>query len=223
MAPMPDGLRQSLPNALTLSRLVIAAAFFATMSLTLRMGPHVDRALWGNTAVALFMIAAATDILDGYLARRWQVVSVFGRIMDPFVDKVLVLGAFVFLASPRFAEVDPTNDDRFTMATGVASWMVVTILARELLVTSIRGVIEGMGISFAAESIGKWKMMLQCLTIPVALGVAVNEGLLAQRWACMTRDLLVWSTVVVTAWSCVPYLLRASVLLRAAPIGKPPP
>lgn len=211
---MPDGLRRSLPNALTLGRLVVAAAFFATMSLTLRMGPHTDRAMWGNTAIALFMIAAATDVLDGYLARRWQVVSVFGRIMDPFVDKVLVLGAFVFLASPRFALVDPTNDDRFIMTTGVASWMVVTILARELLVTSIRGVIEGMGISFAAESIGKWKMLLQCLAIPVCLGVAVNESLLKERWACMLRDGLVWTTVLVTALSCLPYLLRASVLLR---------
>lgn len=217
MLPMPDGLRRYLPNALTIARLVVAAAFFATISLTLRMGPHSGRALWGNIAIALFIVAAATDFLDGYLARRWQVVSVFGRIMDPFVDKVLVLGAFIYLASPRFAILAPTDDARFTMATGVATWMVVAILARELLVTSIRGVVEGMGISFAAESIGKWKMVLQCIAVPVSLCVAVNEWLLEQRWACLFRDILVWATVLVTMYSCVPYLVKASTLLRRAP------
>jgi CDP-diacylglycerol---glycerol-3-phosphate 3-phosphatidyltransferase len=226
---MPDGLRRTLPNALTLLRLLVAAAFFATISMTLRMGPHPDRALWGNTAIALFIIAASTDFLDGYLARRWKVVSVFGRIMDPFVDKVLVLGAFVFLASPRFADVDPSNVDRFTMATGVGSWMVVVILARELLVTSIRGVIEGMGIAFGAEAIGKWKMVLQCVAIPVALVVAVNEALLAEAWARSIRDVIVWATVIVTVISCIPYLVRASSLLgsslhvpRQPPPERPP-
>lgn len=217
---MPDGLRRTLPNALTLLRLIVAAAFFATMSLTLRMGPHVDRALWGNIALALFGIAASTDFLDGYLARRWQVVSVFGRIMDPFVDKVLVLGAFVFLASPRFAVADPSNADRFTMATGVASWMVVVVLARELFVTSVRGVIEGMGISFAAERIGKWKMVLQCIAIPVALLVAVNDWLLAEAWIRAVRDVVVWTTIAVTAYSCLPYALRAGAILSASPEKK---
>ena len=212
---MPDGLRRTLPNALTLARLLVAAAFFATMSLTLRLGPHADRALWGNTAIALFIVAASTDYLDGYLARRWQVVSVFGRIMDPFVDKVLVLGAFVFLASPRFAEADPNIADRFTMATGVSSWMVVVILARELLVTSIRGVIEGMGIAFGAEQIGKWKMALQCVAIPVAIAVAVNERLLAEPSVRLGRDVIVWATILVTVVSCLPYLARAGAILRA--------
>lgn len=211
---MADGLRRTLPNALTLLRLLVAAAFFTTMSLTLRMGPHADRALWGNTAIALFIIAASTDFLDGYLARRWHVVSVFGRIMDPFVDKVLVLGAFVFLASPRFAEADPTNADRFVMTTGVASWMVVVVLARELFVTSVRGVIEGMGISFAAEAIGKWKMVLQCIAIPVALVVAVNGELLELAWARHFRDVVVWATVAVTVWSCIPYVVRATAILK---------
>jgi CDP-diacylglycerol--glycerol-3-phosphate 3-phosphatidyltransferase len=215
---MPDGLRRTLPNALTLLRLLVAAAFFATISLTLRMGPHPDRALWGNTAIALFIVAASTDFLDGYLARRWQVVSVFGRIMDPFVDKVLVLGAFIFLASPRFAVADPSAVG-FTMATGVQTWMVVVVLARELLVTSIRGVIEGMGVAFGAERIGKWKMVLQCVAVPVALVVAVNDRLLAEQWARVFRDVVVWATVLVTVLSCLPYLLRAGAILRVPPQG----
>ncbi|MDZ4754207.1 MAG: CDP-alcohol phosphatidyltransferase family protein [Phycisphaerae bacterium] len=211
---MSDAVRRSLPNALTLLRLFVAAAFFTTLTLTIRMGPHDDRPFWGNTAVALFVVAAATDFLDGYLARRWQAVSVFGRIMDPFVDKVLILGAFIFLASPRFAIPVELEPDRFRMSTGVATWMVVVILARELLVTSIRGVIEAKGISFGAEAVGKWKMVLQCIAVPVALFVAVNEWLLNQPWARMTRDGIVWVTVIVTVWSAWAYIVKARVLLR---------
>ncbi|MFO0828458.1 MAG: CDP-diacylglycerol--glycerol-3-phosphate 3-phosphatidyltransferase [Phycisphaerales bacterium] len=214
---MASAIRRTLPNSLTLARLVIAAAFFATLSLTLRMGPHVDRALWGNLAIGLFVVAASTDFLDGYLARRWQVVSDFGRIMDPFVDKVLVLGAFVFLASPRFAVPEQASYERFTMTTGVQSWMVVVILGRELLVTSIRGVLEARGVAFGADMAGKAKMALQCVTIPACLLVAVNQGLLeSDAWRAF-RATLVWATVVVTVWSCVPYLVRARVLLRSAP------
>lgn len=218
---MPSALRRSVPNLLTIARLVIAAAFFATMSLTLRMGPHDDRSVWGNVATLLFIVAAATDFLDGYLARRWEVVSMFGRIMDPFVDKVLVLGAFVFLASPRFAVPVPEAEgfDRFTMTTGVQSWMVVVILARELLVTSIRGVIESRGIPFGADWTGKAKMVLQCIAIPACLVVAVNQELLDQRGFRIARDVVVWVTVGITAWSCIPYLLRANVLLAEGDKG----
>ncbi len=215
MPAMSSALRRGLPNALTVARLVVAAAFFATISLTLRMGQHPDRAFWGNIATALFIVAAATDFLDGYLARRWQVVSDFGRIMDPFVDKVLVLGAFVFLASPRFAiPVDESvGYERFEMTTNVQSWMVVVILARELLVTSIRGVIEGRGVSFGADWAGKLKMVLQCVAVPMCLITGVNQALAANHAWMLACKVVVWTTVVVTIWSCVPYLLRAKVLL----------
>ena len=140
---MADPGRRNLPNLLTILRLVIAMAFFATMSVSVLRGVGLEasRQLWGNIAVGLFLIAAATDALDGYLARRWSVVSDFGRIMDPFCDKVLVLGTFAYLASPRFAEIDASGQV-IGMTTGVWAWMVVLIISRELLVTSIRGVVE---------------------------------------------------------------------------------
>src|SRR5262249_18479984 len=138
----------------------------------------------------------------------------------PFVDKVLVLGAFVFLASPRFAiqETELLSYERFSMTTGVRSWMVVVILARELLVTSIRGVVESRGHAFGADWSGKAKMVLQCVPVRRCLFAAVNEDLLASPGWRLTRDIVVWATVIVTIVSCVPYVLRARILLREAPL-----
>src|SRR5262249_32747471 len=98
--------RVHLPNLLTCARVVFACAFFVALSLwtyedsPARYGIGVDWTLLA--AMLVFVLAAVTDALDGYLARRWDAVSVFGRIMDPFADKLLVIGAFVFLASPAF-------------------------------------------------------------------------------------------------------------------------
>ncbi|MCA9295700.1 MAG: CDP-alcohol phosphatidyltransferase family protein, partial [Phycisphaerales bacterium] len=99
LAIMIGHSRRHIPNAITVARLVHAAGFFATLNVYRYPDRH---AAWAVAAVVLFILAAATDALDGYLARRWDVTSTFGRIMDPFVDKVLIIGAFVYLAGPRF-------------------------------------------------------------------------------------------------------------------------
>ena len=217
---MVDSMRRNLPNALTMLRLVIAAAFFATMSVSVVRGDgfEASRQLWGNIAVALFIIGAVTDALDGYLARKWGVVSDFGRVMDPFCDKVLILGTFAYLASPRFAVIDATGQV-IGMETQVWAWMVVVIISRELLVTSIRAVVESRGIPFGADWWGKSKMILQAITAPYALFVAVNPWFYDSIWFGGLQTGLVWATVVVTAISVVPYLVRGQRLL-AIPQGE---
>lgn len=218
---MVDSMRRNLPNALTLLRLLIAAAFFATMSVSVVRGAgfEASRQLWGNIAVALFIVGALTDALDGYLARRWGVVSDFGRIMDPFCDKVLILGTFAYLASPRFAVIDVTGQV-VGMETRVWAWMVVVIISRELLVTSIRAVVESRGIPFGADWWGKSKMILQAITAPYSLFVAVNPWFSNSTFFGGLQAVLVWATVVVTAISVIPYLVRGRRLLEAAPAGK---
>ena len=207
---MADPLRRSLPNGLTMMRLVLAAAFFGTLN-AYRYPDH--HTLWANIAVGLFILAAVTDALDGYLARKWKVESTFGRIMDPFCDKVLVLGAFIYMAGPRFVVPEWVQEDKFfTMATGVYPWMVAVILARELLVTGFRGEAESMGVSFAANWWGKWKMILQSTAIPVVvfLTVTFKTGAsdrlsVTALWACYV---VVYATVIVTILSALPYLGR---------------
>jgi CDP-diacylglycerol--glycerol-3-phosphate 3-phosphatidyltransferase len=204
---MASAFRRNLPNTLTILRLVLAAAFFGSLNAYQYPDQHVA---WANLAVFLFILAAITDALDGYLARRWEVISQFGRLMDPFCDKVLVLGAFIYLAGPRF--VIPGGID---MATGIYPWMVVVILARELLVTGIRGVIESMGIEFGAKWSGKWKMILQSIVIPIVLVLTVNFQTGETPWAMWTCHVLVYLTLAVTAYSGWPYVLALRDVIRA--------
>ncbi len=221
---MPDSVRRSVPNGLTVLRLLLAALFFA--SLNVYRYPDADR-LWAFVAVGIFILAAVTDALDGYLARKWEAVSVFGRIMDPFCDKVLVLGAFIYLAGPRFVVAEWVQADAFfTMATGIYPWMVVVMLARELLVTGFRGEAEAMGADFASTWSGKWKMIIQSVAVPVVITLVVvfrtgDETTLskAARWLCYG---VVYLTVGVTIVSALPYVGRLRQVMAGHTGGRAP-
>ena len=206
----PPGLRGKLPNVLTAARLVFATVFFVALAMFEATDTGSTR--WTlPLAMVLFIVAAITDFFDGYLARKWNAVSVFGRVMDPFADKILVLGAFVMLAGPNFR-----FDADGTMLSGVAPWMVVAIIARELLITSLRGLCESRGINFSATQAGKLKMIAQSVSVPLILllawlatGRAGDAGALvgANFWIALATTLL-------TALSAVPYLTRGFAALR---------
>lgn len=149
------GLRASvfnLPNQLTWMRLALAIVMFALLS----VGPSLDqRQVVYYTAMALFLIAAATDWLDGYLARKYGLITTLGRILDPFADKVIVCGTFVFLAA--------------IPGSAVTAWMAVVVLGREILVTALRSFLEQRGADFSATFSGKLKMVLQCVAVTASL------------------------------------------------------
>ena len=196
--------RASIPNRLTLARLAITVAVIAVLALY----DHPTGPAWAlPLAAILFVAAALTDTLDGYLARRWNVVSRFGRIMDPFADKALVLGSFIMLAGPGFTAADGR------LITGLAPWMVVLILARELLVTSLRGVMESIGVDFSATWTGKGKMILQSVVVPLVLTLiwlGPRDELLDPAPAVrITIESAVWLTVIVTVLSGIPYVKTA--------------
>jgi CDP-diacylglycerol--glycerol-3-phosphate 3-phosphatidyltransferase len=212
---------RQVPNALTASRLVLAGVFFAMLAYYQNEGGrgHGD-VLWLNSALIIYLVALVTDFLDGYLARRWKVEGVFGRVVDPFVDKVLVLGSFIFFAGKNFTVpwISPEGfRQSVTTITGVVPWMVVVILARELLVTSLRGSMEEMGEAFGAQLSGKLKMGFQSVTILVIL-IFVNyrdrldDGLL--RDATLLRDICVWGTLAITVASGIMYVQKAVALFH---------
>jgi CDP-diacylglycerol--glycerol-3-phosphate 3-phosphatidyltransferase len=219
---------RQVPNALTALRLVLAGVFFVLLSFYQYEG-RGDPVLL-SSAFTVYVVALVTDWLDGYLARKWDAGSAFGRVVDPFADKILVLGAFIFFAGKNFiipidAEhaVEPTSRWVVKTITGVAPWMVVLLLARELLVTSLRGMSEAGGQSFGAVWAGKFKMGFQSGTVLAILTYVAfykwlgDHGYL--RYAEVVRDIAIWGTVAITLYSGLAYVRKAVALHVAGTRG----
>ena len=205
-----------VPNIITAARLLLAVVFFALLSYYQHEGrgdPLVvssSRVSLLNVAFIIYLIALFSDFLDGYLARRWKVEGAFGRVVDPFVDKVLVLGSFIFFAGKNFV-IQEEHANVVKTITGVVPWMVVLILSRELLVTSLRGISESAGANFAAAFSGKLKMVFQSVTI---LAILLYVNYFESRhddietYARWIRDVCIWLTIAITLLSGVSYVRR---------------
>jgi len=204
-----------LPNAITSVRLLFAASTLVLLDILSRT-PLVDRGALGWWVCGIFVTAALSDVLDGWLARRWNVVTAYGRVMDPFVDKVLILGTFIFLAAPGLAA--GSTDSRI-VGSGVAAWMVVVMVARELLVTSVRGFLEGMGKPFPADRFGKAKMFMQSVAGPWCVFAASETWIMNYDFCRVGHQVVLWMAVVLTALSGIPALWRAGSLLRGPDNG----
>jgi len=193
-------MRMNLPNQITVGRLFIAIIFLVLLC---RFDiSHRQQQLWMlDVAFILFVIAAGTDWLDGYLARRQNQVTAFGRILDPFVDKILVLGAFVLLLGKGF------RIEGGESVTGLSAWMIAVIVARELLVSGLRGHSESQGKAYAANHWGKIKMLLQSICVGwilASVGRLHDVG-----WVIEVRPWLIWGVVLFTAASVVAYLFAS--------------
>ncbi|MEE9514963.1 MAG: CDP-diacylglycerol--glycerol-3-phosphate 3-phosphatidyltransferase [Candidatus Brocadiales bacterium] len=182
-----------LPNQLTVLRLVMGIVFFFILALGLY-----------DLALAVFVIATITDFLDGYLARKRGLISNFGRIADPLVDKIIICGGFIVLVA---------NDQPV-----IGVWVAVVIVLRELLIGILRGYVEFFrGIRFPGSTAGKWKMAGQCVALcSVMLYASHFTGV---WWARMWVDLTVWFAVSITIYSGLLYLYGAGSLLRKRATG----
>jgi len=196
----------NLPNQITLARLVLAIVFFVLLSQYSQRDP---KAWMLDLATVLFVVAAATDYVDGYLARKWKMVTALGRVLDPLVDKLLVCGAFILFVGPEFVDAQGRN------VTEVQGWMVVVIVGRELLVTGLRGFNESIGRAFGASLHGKVKMWIQSIAAPaILLLVAHGEQWFTGATASAIKVTIVWVTVLVTALSLFQYLARSRHILE---------
>jgi CDP-diacylglycerol--glycerol-3-phosphate 3-phosphatidyltransferase len=204
-------LRQ-LPNLLTVAR-IPAVALIAYW--TYLAGP------WASAALALFILAAVTDLLDGWVARKVGAVSDFGRLMDALVDKIFILGLLVALLAidclpvrgvvgggPLQLHVAASVDARLLAALGV-----FLILTREFLITGLRLVAAAKGQVLEAEGWGKIKTFLQILAIGHLIGLRAYEthwNLSAEwhrHWQVAITALF-WASVILTVWSGTVYLIR---------------
>ena len=196
----------NLPNRITVARLGLAVVFFVLLS---QYSQRSSQPWMLDAAVVLFIVAAATDIVDGYIARTRGLVTPLGRVLDPLVDKVLVCGAFILFVGPGFVDANGHN------VTEVSGWMVVVIVGRELLVTGLRGFNESVGKPLGASIHGKLKMWMQSIAAPAVLFVIAHEdGWFSASSATGLKKALVWATVAVTALSAVHYLLHSRHILE---------
>jgi CDP-diacylglycerol--glycerol-3-phosphate 3-phosphatidyltransferase len=184
-------MTMNLPNQITITRLVVSLIVFVLIPLR--------QFLW---ALFFFLAAAATDWLDGYLARKHGLVTQLGRILDPFADKILISGAFIFLAA------EPDSQ--------IAAWMAVVVVGRELLVTALRSFLEQQGADFSAKMAGKLKMVFQCAAVTLSLYIlsrSTDERSASTQLIWITA-LVVWLAVISTIYSGIGYILSAARLLK---------
>lgn len=186
----------NVPNKLSVARLLISILVF----IFLPLGMY-------TAAMVGFIIAAVTDWVDGWWARKYDQVTQLGRMLDPFCDKFLICGTFILLA------VEMRD---YPWYASVAGWMAVTIVARELLVTALRSFIENAGGDFSAKMAGKLKMWFQCIAaVACLLALAEvgrtpgesNDGVPA--WLNWTIIVSVWVAVGSTLYSGYQYVVVA--------------
>lgn len=180
----------NLPNQLTWLRLALTVVMFGLIAYE-----------YYTVSLVMFVVAASTDWLDGYFARKYNLVTTLGRILDPFADKVIICGTFIFLAA--------------VPGSGVLPWMAVVIVGRELLVTALRSFLEQQGADFSATLSGKLKMVLQCVAAGLSLFVLAWPE--TSKWGPalgQTLTVVMWGAVIITVVSGVAYVRSAITLLR---------
>lgn len=167
----------NLPNAITLARIFLVP-FVVVVLLTTRIQ---NWEFWG---VALFLVAALTDLLDGYLARRRKQVTTLGRLLDPIADKLLISSALISLVQLGLAP----------------AWMVVIIIGREFAVGGLRSIAASEGFTIDASTLGKSKMVVQ-----VAAVVGLILGRARGGWILQAANALLWVVVFFAIVSMVQY------------------
>ncbi len=188
----------NLPNRITLGRMILAAVLFVMLSTWLRYHPAGGWRWY--VAFAVYLVTVLSDGLDGYIARARNQVTAFGRIADPFADKVVICGVLVLCL-----DLAPTR----ALA---PSWIVIVVLAREFLVSGLRGFVEGQGKSFAASSAGKVKMVVQAVYCGALLFYPGHFW----AWVHVVAVLALWATLAISVYSALLYVRAAKAALAAS-------
>ncbi|MBL0226457.1 MAG: CDP-diacylglycerol--glycerol-3-phosphate 3-phosphatidyltransferase [Geobacteraceae bacterium] len=180
----------NLPNILTMTRIAAIPLMAALL-----MSPTQSAGFW---AAAVFSLASVTDWLDGYLARRMGIVTIFGKFLDPIADKLIVMAALIMIL--------PYGR--------VPAWIVLVILGREIIITGLRGIASSEGIVIQASDLGKFKTIFQLVAI---IGLLLHYDYnwlfgIEHQWVHVNMHnvgmFFLWIATLLTVWSGVDYLAR---------------
>lgn len=178
----------NLPNILTLARIFFVPLVVAALVQEKRvyafhlLGVDIE---FGNETLALviFLVAALTDMLDGYLARKWSQITTLGMLLDPIADKLLISASLIALVEVR----------------AVPAWMVILIIGRDFAISGLRSIAMSEGYLIPASDLGKSKMVLQVGAVGLAMA-----SLRRPEWQTLASYVL-WASVVFTMVSAVDY------------------
>lgn len=214
----------NLPNKLSIFRILLIPIIMILYSIP---SWQVNWILYPNLSISNFIvlilvfIGALTDLLDGHIARKYNLVTDLGKFLDPLADKLLTLTGFIILLHQnginqammtRIAEV-PVNEAMQASATLLEWWMVIIILAREFMVTGVRLIAAGKGRVIAANNFGKIKTTLQFITIIFLLAggaVTLTNGVVnsLELWYVIAAKVLIIAMLAVTIFSGYEYLVK---------------
>lgn len=180
----------NLPNRLTMIRFVLAVPFIIFLQLSAK---ELDNSLlYRMIALAIFVIASLTDFFDGYIARKYNLITDFGKIMDPLADKILVISALVVFVDIGY----------------MPAWMSIVVLAREFLISGIRIMAAAKGEVIAAGNLGKYKTTSQMIVIIIALLIGpLSINIFGYNFTI--AELMMLIPVILTIWSGGDYTLKA--------------
>lgn len=205
----------NLPNTLTLSRIILVIVYTIALAWDGSKSPLINEVSGGwfdpvsmTACIALwaFVVAAITDFFDGYLARKYNMVTSFGKLIDPLADKILVGAAFIYLSS---VEMCPF-------------WVSILIIFREFLVTGLRQLAVAQGVVMAADRLGKWKTAAQLTFCIACMAQLAYGGNLFEPLRSLTigetgwwfREVTLWLSVILTLWSGANYCIQSRHMLR---------
>ncbi len=178
----------NLPNALTILRIffvpLLVAALLLQNVFALQVGGVVITNDW--MALAIFLAAAATDLLDGYLARRWKQVTTIGTLLDPIADKLLISAALISLVEIR----------------ALPGWMAILIIGREFAVSGLRSIAAAEGYTIKASDLGKTKMLAEVVAISVILASIHHPEYHA------AGTVLMWAVIFFAVVSAISYFRK---------------
>lgn len=189
--------KMNLPNKLTLFRVILIVPFVVLL-LGGNAGWFGENELIPNvTALVIFIAASLTDLADGKIARKYNLVTNFGKFMDPLADKLLVCSALIALVEMG----------------RIPSWVVIIIIAREFIISGFRLIASDNGVVIAASYWGKFKTTFQMVMVCLML-INVPGGISWWPWLNVLTQLVMWIALVLTVVSLIDYLVKNKGVLK---------
>ena len=183
-------MKMNLPNKLAILRMVLVIPFVIFLSLALEYTDKTGITMTMRVFAAIIFVGAAiTDYYDGKIARKYNLITNLGKLLDPLADKILVISALVTLA--KFSQI--------------SLWFVIIIIFRELLITGLRTIVAAEGVVIAAESLGKWKTSTQMIALTLIILIPFSSTV---------NNILLLIPLILTVVSGVEYVLKCKNVLN---------